>query len=108
MEHAFTPAATIALAASATSVRKAITSAEGQVMVYNLGSVPVFVAFGSSTVTAAVANTASTTSKNGFPLHDSQRILITPPKNATHVAVITNSAAATSAKVYVTAGYGSL
>jgi len=102
----FTPGSTVAFAASAgSSNRRALASGNGSLAVYNAGAVPVFVAIGDSSVTAAIANVASTTSKTGMPIAAGARVVLTPIVGATHIAGIVSTG---SAKVYTTSGDGGL
>lgn len=97
--RAFTPdpAATVKLAATTTTGRVQFTAAtrvspDASVRLYNDGSTPVFVEFGGSTVTAALAS--------GMPVPPGGAETFNP-RGGTHVAGIT---AAGTADLYATPG----
>jgi hypothetical protein len=91
--------ATVNIAATTSTGSVALTSFdslhETQVRIANAGTVPVFIAFGTSTVT--------TTAAAGMPIMPGTAEVISVNPRHTHVAAITGSSTAT---VYFTTGSG--
>ena len=96
----FTPDATGTRSATSTptsgATALAIASANQQVLVTNIAAVPVFIAFGDSTVSA--------TTSSGCPVAAGGARLFTVGPGVTHVAVV--SATTAAAATYFTSGHG--
>ena len=90
MNPAFTPGASLRVTTSATSVRVAIPTPIGpQLELTNEGAVPIYVAIGSSTITATVAT--STPASTCYAVLPGQSKAISVDPSATHIAGITVS-----------------
>jgi hypothetical protein len=85
----------VGIASAATLLNGASSQGPRQIELQNAGSVPVFVAFGSSGVTTSVAA--------GYPVLAGQSKVVSIPPNASHIATISGTASQT---LYITQGEG--
>ena len=93
---AFTPEATVSIAASTASAAAVLTGTGPSLLVYNATSSTAFLSLGASSATTATANT--------LPIPAGQQILLGISATVTAAAVVLSSGSGT---VYLTRGSGS-
>ena len=96
MTGVFSPGATVSISCSTTSASATIATGFSVMRLTNVGSVPVFVRWGTGTQTAVATD---------FPVPANSSVVVAKPFDVVTVAAITGSSTAT---LYVTVGEGTI